>query len=30
MRAIAVGTVLWFHAGPSGLTGGFAGVDIFS
>lgn len=29
LRAIAVGTVLWFHAGLSGLTGGFAGVDIF-
>ena len=29
LRAIAVGTVLWFHAGLTGLTGGFAGVDIF-
>jgi peptidoglycan/LPS O-acetylase OafA/YrhL len=29
LRAIAVGTVLWFHAGLGGLSGGFAGVDIF-
>ena len=29
LRAIAVGTVLWFHAGLGGLRGGFAGVDIF-
>lgn len=29
LRAIAVLTVMWFHAGLGGLTGGFAGVDIF-
>ena len=29
LRAIAVVTVLWFHAGLGGITGGFAGVDIF-
>ena len=29
LRAIAVGTVLLFHAGLGGLCGGFAGVDIF-
>jgi peptidoglycan/LPS O-acetylase OafA/YrhL len=29
LRAIAVGTVLWYHAGLPVLNGGFAGVDIF-
>ncbi len=29
LRAIAVGTVLWFHAGLPIPSGGFAGVDIF-
>lgn len=29
MRAIAVGTVLAYHAGVPKLTGGFAGVDVF-
>ncbi|MGY4493072.1 acyltransferase family protein [Pseudomonas sp. TE3610] len=29
LRAIAVGTVVLFHAFPSALRGGFIGVDIF-
>ena len=29
LRAIAILTVLWFHARLPGLEGGFAGVDIF-
>jgi len=29
LRAIAVGAVLFFHAFPKGLPGGFIGVDIF-
>lgn len=29
LRAIAVGSVLLFHAGVSSLSGGFTGVDIF-
>ena len=29
LRAVAVLSVMWFHAGLGGLTGGFAGVDIF-
>lgn len=29
LRAVAVGTVLWYHAGLPVLSGGFAGVDIF-
>lgn len=29
LRAVAVGLVLWYHAGLPWLTGGFAGVDVF-
>ncbi len=29
LRALAVGVVLLFHAGVSGLGGGFVGVDVF-
>ncbi len=29
LRAVAILTVLWFHARLPGLDGGFAGVDIF-
>ncbi len=29
LRALAVGLVLWYHAGLPLLSGGFAGVDVF-
>ncbi len=29
LRAVAVGLVLWYHAGLPWLSGGFAGVDVF-
>jgi peptidoglycan/LPS O-acetylase OafA/YrhL len=29
LRAVAVGTVLIYHAFPSWLPGGFLGVDVF-
>lgn len=29
LRAVAVGLVLWYHAGLPWLDGGFAGVDVF-
>ena len=29
LRAIAVLSVLWYHAFPESLGGGFVGVDIF-
>jgi peptidoglycan/LPS O-acetylase OafA/YrhL len=29
LRAVAVLAVLWFHIGLPGISGGFAGVDIF-
>lgn len=29
LRAIAVGTVIFFHAGIAGFSGGFVGVDVF-
>ena len=29
LRAVAILSVVWFHAGLRGLTGGFTGVDIF-
>ena len=29
LRAVAVGLVLWYHAGLPWISGGFAGVDVF-
>lgn len=29
IRAVAVLSVIWFHAGLSGMRGGFLGVDVF-
>jgi peptidoglycan/LPS O-acetylase OafA/YrhL len=29
LRAVAVLAVVWFHASPATLSGGFAGVDVF-
>ena len=29
LRAVAVGLVLWYHAGLPWVSGGFAGVDVF-